>query len=77
MKKRNNPYIVIEEAGTKRYCACGKTKTPPHCDESHLCGDFKPYEEEIDTLKTVAICGCGKSRKMPYCDGSHECHQQL
>ncbi|MCX7746726.1 MAG: CDGSH iron-sulfur domain-containing protein [Clostridia bacterium] len=77
MYKRNKPYILHEEPGTKRYCACGKTKTAPYCDESHRCTDIYPIETYIEIPKTVAICGCGKSKNLPYCDGSHECSKPI
>lgn len=77
MYKRNKPYILQEDAGIKRYCACGKTNNPPYCDDNHQCTGIEPYETYQEVPKTVAICGCGKSKSLPYCDGSHECSKPI
>ncbi len=71
MTDRKKPYVIEEEAGTKAYCACGRSGNKPHCDGSHQGSGVGPHVVIIDKKKTVAICGCGKSENMPYCDGTH------
>lgn len=31
----NRPYRIRESAGTKYYCACGKSANPPFSDGAH------------------------------------------
>jgi CDGSH-type Zn-finger protein len=63
-------------AKKKKMCTCGKSKTPPYCDESHV-----HFEEAVDLiinkLKTRRPCTCGKSKNGPYCDDSHEQVEEL
>jgi CDGSH-type Zn-finger protein len=72
MYDQNKPYKIEEEAGTKFYCGCGKTKKPPYCDGSHKGSPLKPFKVDLKEKTTVHICGCGKSKNLPYCDGSHK-----
>lgn len=71
MVERKTPYVIKEQAGTKAYCACGKSNNIPYCDGSHDGTGMTPYIVKIEEEKTVAICGCGHSSNMPYCDGTH------
>jgi len=71
MAEKATPYIIKEQAGTKAYCACGKSDNIPYCDGSHSGTGITPHIVKLEEDKTVAICGCGHSENMPYCDGTH------
>ena len=70
--EKNRPCIILEQPGTRYYCACGKSGTQPHCDGSHKGSGLHPWKVEIETEKKVAICTCGISKKLPFCDGAHQ-----
>jgi len=71
MEQRKEPYILHEEPGLKKYCACGLSKNLPYCDGSHHGTGIHSFKVEIEEAKTVAICGCGQSKSRPFCDGTH------
>jgi len=66
-----HPLVTELGVGTYYYCRCGRTKTPPYCDGSHVRTDITPQPFEITEPQTAAICNCGLSANPPYCDGSH------
>lgn len=65
------PLMMELEKGTYYYCTCGKTKTPPFCDGSHLGTEFTPMEFVVSETQEVMLCNCGLTHTPPYCDGSH------
>ncbi len=69
---QTGPYVVDEKPGKKFWCACGQSKSQPHCDGSHKGTSFTPMMVEIDVQKKVAWCGCKRSGNKPFCDGSHK-----
>ncbi|MGC8964224.1 MAG: CDGSH iron-sulfur domain-containing protein [Brevinematia bacterium] len=70
---QKSPYIIELEPGTYWWCICGRSKTQPFCDGSHLEGtNFKPIPFEIKQKKTVHLCGCKHTKTKPFCDGSHK-----
>ncbi|MEZ5614085.1 MAG: CDGSH iron-sulfur domain-containing protein [Rhodocyclaceae bacterium] len=67
------PYPVEVEAGKSYWwCACGKSKTQPFCDDSHKGSPFAPVEYKADKSEKVWFCGCKHSAGKPLCDGSHK-----
>ncbi len=72
MSETKGPRELREDAGTKYYCTCGKSKNFPYCDGSHEGTDKEPRQEEVAEERTIWVCECGKSANMPFCDGSHE-----
>jgi CDGSH-type Zn-finger protein len=73
--EKKKPYIIVEQPGTKYYCACGRSQKLPYCDGSHKGSALHPAIVEIKEEKTVAICACGRSQNHPFCDGSHNAEQ--
>jgi CDGSH-type Zn-finger protein len=69
---RKKPYVVQESKGRKAYCACGHSRSLPHCDGSHRGTGISPLVVEIPEDRQVAICACGNSGNRPFCDGSHK-----
>ena len=65
------PYAVELEAGTYWWCACGRSKNQPFCDDSHKGTEFAPLKIELSQAKKVAWCCCKHSAGKPFCDGSH------
>ena len=69
-KHAEHPLVIKLDAGTYKWCGCGKTKTVPWCDKT--CDGGKPVRFELKKKATVEICNCGLTKKPPYCDGSHK-----
>ena len=68
---QTGPRIVDVELGTYYWCSCGKSKSQPFCDGSHVGTDFMPVEIVVNEAKTLFLCGCKHTEHKPYCDGSH------
>lgn len=65
------PAVLDLAPGVYFWCACGKSKRQPFCDDSHEGTDFEPTAFEITEQKRVALCVCKHAGKKPFCDGSH------
>lgn len=65
------PAVGVLPKGTYSWCQCGKTKTPPYCDGSHVGSEITPLAFESDGVTSIAVCTCGLTGNPPYCDGSH------
>ena len=70
---KNGPYgVMLQENKTYLWCACGRSKNQPYCDnESHKGTDFLPVPIRMDELSYINLCGCKKTKNPPYCDQSH------
>jgi CDGSH-type Zn-finger protein len=67
----SHPIVLEMGNGTYHWCRCGKTKTIPYCDGSHVGTDITPLAFEIEEPGTYAICNCGLTNDPPFCDGAH------
>ena len=67
------PYRVQLQPGRSyRWCACGRSKKQPWCDDSHTPTDPQPLTFRVDVQQTLHyLCGCKYTSRPPYCDGSH------
>jgi mannose-6-phosphate isomerase-like protein (cupin superfamily) len=65
-------YYFEVKAG-KRYlwCSCGRSKSQPFCDSSHVGSDFLPIAFKAERDEDVIFCGCKQTGTGPFCDGSH------
>lgn len=72
LASQNGPYAVGEPAGTRHWCACGRSATQPYCDGSHKTTPIRPIAVTFDEPKTVYWCGCRRTDNPPLCDGSHK-----
>ena len=69
----NKPIKVSLAKGQEyHFCTCGKSKSQPFCDGSHVGTPYKPKvivsEEEGDAY----LCACKHSANIPFCDGTHK-----
>ena len=67
------PYRVqLEPDCTYRWCACGRSKKQPWCDDSHTKTDPQPVLFRVGVQQKLHyLCGCKYTSKPPFCDGSH------
>lgn len=66
------PVGVEMTAGeTVWWCACGRSKTQPFCDGSHVGTGFEPLAFTAEKARTYFFCACKHTGKAPICDGSH------
>jgi methylamine---glutamate N-methyltransferase subunit C len=76
----NNPIIAdnkpvnikLTKGQEYHFCTCGKSRSQPLCDGSHVGTTFTPRviipEEDTDAW----LCACKHSRTKPFCDGTHQ-----
>lgn len=70
---RRKPYFcVLEKGKAYLWCACGRSKTQPFCDGSHMGTRIRPvtYVAKEDG-EEVLFCGCKQTCDKPFCDGAH------
>ena len=66
-------YYEVDLDGGKEYlwCACGRSKTQPFCDNSHKGTEFLPKMIKVEQDLRLYLCGCKRTTDAPYCDGTH------
>jgi CDGSH-type Zn-finger protein len=70
---QKGPYGVEVEAGkTYFWCACGRSKTQPFCDQSHKATTIRPLKYVAEKTGKVWFCGCKRSGHKPLCDSTHK-----
>ena len=69
---RKSIKVMVEAGKTYWWCACGRSKSQPFCDESHQGTGFSPIEYKAEKTEDVWFCACKRSNKKPICDGSHK-----
>jgi glutamate synthase domain-containing protein 2/CDGSH-type Zn-finger protein len=68
----NQPVKVYLSKGQEyHFCTCGKSKSQPFCDGSHIGTSFTPKVIVSDEGGEAFLCACKHTRNSPYCDGSH------
>ncbi|KAA3640235.1 MAG: glutamate synthase [Proteobacteria bacterium] len=70
----NNKPIKVDLTAGKEYffCVCGRSKSQPFCDGSHVGTEFKPMSFTVEESGDAYLCRCKHSANLPYCDGSHK-----
>jgi len=70
----NKPVKVNLSKGQEyHFCTCGKSKSQPFCDGSHVGTSFTPkvIVSENDDDEAY-LCACKHTGNVPYCDGTHK-----
>lgn len=68
----NKPLKVhLKEGQEYHFCTCGKSRSQPSCDGSHLGTSFLPRVIISDKDQDIYMCACKHTRNSPYCDGTH------
>ena len=68
----NKPVKVTLSKGQEyHFCTCGKSKSQPFCDGSHMGTSFKPRVIVSEEEGEAYLCACKHTANTPYCDGSH------
>ena len=67
---RSHPLVTELGEGTYYWCQCGKTRTVPYCDGSHVGSGIEPLALISEPI-TSAVCNCGLTKRPPYCSGAH------
>lgn len=69
----NKPVKVDLSKGQEyHFCTCGKSKSQPFCDGSHVGTSFNPRVIVSDEDGEAYLCACKHTGNTPYCDGSHK-----
>jgi len=69
----NKPVKVNLSKGQEyHFCTCGKSKSQPFCDGSHVGTSFTPKVIVSDEDSESYLCACKHSANKPYCDGTHK-----
>ena len=70
----NKPVKVSLSKGQEyHFCTCGRSKSQPFCDGSHVGTSFTPKVIVSDTDNEEAyLCACKHTANAPYCDGTHK-----
>jgi CDGSH-type Zn-finger protein/mannose-6-phosphate isomerase-like protein (cupin superfamily) len=69
----NRKGFYWEVKAGKRYlwCSCGRSKSQPFCDGSHVGSGFLPIPFKAERDEDVIFCGCKQTGTGPFCDGAH------
>ncbi len=69
----NKPVKVNLSKGQEyHFCTCGKSKSQPFCDGSHVGTSFNPRVIVSDEDDEAYLCACKHTGNTPYCDGAHQ-----
>lgn len=69
----NKPVKVTLSKGQEYYfCTCGRSKSQPFCDGSHVGTLFNPKVIASDEDGDAYLCACKHTGNAPFCDGTHK-----
>ncbi len=69
----NKPVKVRLAKGEEyHFCTCGRSKSQPFCDGSHVGTTFTPKVIVAEEDGDAYLCACKHSKNRPYCDGTHK-----
>lgn len=69
----NKPVKVTLSKGQEyHFCTCGKSKSQPFCDGSHIGSSFNPRVIVSDEDGEAYLCACKHTGNTPFCDGTHQ-----
>jgi CDGSH-type Zn-finger protein/mannose-6-phosphate isomerase-like protein (cupin superfamily) len=64
-------YVEVKAGERYLWCSCGRSKSQPFCDGSHVGSGFLPVAFKAERDEDVIFCGCKHTGTAPFCDGSH------
>ena len=69
----NKPVKVTLSKGQEyHFCTCGRSKSQPFCDGSHVGTSFNPKVIVAEEDGDAYLCACKHSGNRPFCDGTHK-----
>ena len=69
----NKPVKVSLSKGQEyHFCTCGRSKSQPFCDGSHVGTLFNPKVIVSDEDGDAYLCACKHTGNTPFCDGTHK-----
>ncbi len=69
----NKPVKVTLSKGQEyHFCTCGRSKSQPFCDGSHVGTSFTPRVIVSDEDDEAYLCACKHTGNTPFCDGTHK-----
>jgi CDGSH-type Zn-finger protein len=69
----NKPVNVNLSKGQEyHFCTCGRSKSQPFCDGSHVGTPFTPRVIVSGEDGEAYLCACKHTGNAPYCDGTHK-----
>jgi CDGSH-type Zn-finger protein/mannose-6-phosphate isomerase-like protein (cupin superfamily) len=68
---RKGFYYEVKAGKRYLWCSCGRSKTQPFCDGSHVGTGFMPVSFKAERDEDVIFCGCKHTGTGPFCDGAH------
>jgi mannose-6-phosphate isomerase-like protein (cupin superfamily)/CDGSH-type Zn-finger protein len=68
---RKGYYWEVKAGKRYLWCSCGRSKSQPFCDGSHLGSGFLPIPFNAEHDEDVIFCGCKQTGTGPFCDGAH------
>lgn len=69
----NKPVKVTLSKGQEyHFCTCGRSKSQPFCDGSHIGTSFNPKVIVSDEDGEAFLCACKHTGNVPFCDGTHQ-----
>ena len=69
----NKPVKVNLSKGQEyNFCTCGRSKSQPSCDGSHVGTSFTPRVIVADEDGEAYLCACKHTANTPFCDGTHK-----
>ncbi|HEY5102472.1 MAG TPA: CDGSH iron-sulfur domain-containing protein, partial [Steroidobacteraceae bacterium] len=68
---RKGFYYEVKAGKRYLWCRCGRSKSQPFCDGSHVGTKFLPVLFKAQADEDVIFCGCKHTRTAPFCDGAH------
>ena len=69
----NKPVKVNLSKGQEyHFCTCGRSKSQPSCDGSHVGTSFTPRVIVAGEDGEAYLCACKHTANTPFCDGTHK-----